>query len=121
MRNSNKSHRIKRDTLKRTEQVTPDDAVLNLLNENGSNLSKEKLVHFYLYFPEKESAKIADNKLRDLGFEVDCLKSADDKNWLCLASKEIKLNSAELTSLREKLENLTLKHGGFYDGWETEL
>ena len=98
-----------------------DEAVLNLLSKSKADLSKERRISFYLYFPDRAKAVIAENQLKKLGFEVECSQSYDEKNWLCLASNHLTLTYSTLTSLRKKLENIADKLGGLYDGWETGL
>ena len=101
--------------------ISPDEAVLNLMNDFNVDLSKKSMISFYLYFPTQEKAKIAENDLTNLGLEVECSQSSDEKNWLCLASKDLVPNFSSLNSIRKKLESIASKLGGFYDGWETGL
>jgi len=101
--------------------ISPDEAVLNLLSKSKADLSKERLISFYLYFPDQPKAVIAKNELKKLGFEVECSQSYDEKNWLCLASNHLIPTDSVLTSLRKKLEHLAEKLNGNYDGWETGL
>jgi hypothetical protein len=102
-------------------QSNPDEAVLNLLSTSRADLSKRRLINFYLYFPTQEKAKIAGNELTNLGLEVEYAQSSDERNWLCLASKDLVPSFSSLNSIRKKLESIASKLGGFYDGWETGL
>ena len=101
--------------------TNPDEAVLNLLSKSKADLSKERRISFYLYFPDRAKAVIAENELKKLGFEVECSQSYDEKNWLCLASNHLIPTYSVLTSLRKKLERIAQKLDGNYDGWETGL
>lgn len=115
----NRAKRVEKNPVKRIEPFTPDTAVLNLMQKNGADLSKERLVHFYLYFPDKENARAAEAELKKSGYEVDCSKGSE--KWLCLASRKIIPSNTALTSLRKKFEALANQLSGLYDGWETEL
>lgn len=97
--------------------TNPDEAVLNLLSKSKADLSKERLISFYLYFPDQEKAVIAETELKTLGFEVECSQSSDEKNWLCLASNHFRPTYSILTSLRKKLEHIAERFDGNYDGW----
>ncbi len=101
--------------------TNPDEAVLNLLSKSKADLSKTRLISFYLYFPDEEKAKEAERELKKIGFEVECSQSYDKKDWLCLASNHLTPTNSTLTSLRKKLEIIADNLGGFYDGWETGL
>lgn len=101
--------------------ASPDEAVLNLLGKSKADLSKKRPISFYLYFSDQAKAVIAENELKKSGFEVECFQSSDEKNWLCLASKNLVPNFRSLNSIRKKLESIAGRLGGFYDGWETGL
>lgn len=125
MKNSsrNKRKRIKDKPAKKLVEIpSPDEAVLNLLRSKDINLSKPRLVHFYLYFPSQEKAESAASELNKASFEVEVIEPLEIREgWLCLATKEILLNDLTMTNLRKKFDNLTRKFNGKYDGWETGI
>lgn len=107
---------------------TPDEALLNLLQRSNANLSKPRLVHFYLYFPSQQKAEAAKTELsessfgNDASFEVDISEPLEgSQEWLCLATREVFPNASSLKSIRKKLEILAHKFDGIYDGLETGL
>jgi len=103
------------------EIPSPDEAVLNLLSRSNADLSSERTVYFYLYFHTEEKSRMAEMKLRELGFTIETLEPSGKKEWLCLIYKNVIPNSATLTSIRKKLEHIANKFDGNYDGWETGL
>ncbi len=118
----NKRNRARKTAYKpsvKNNPITPDEAVLNLIYRSNADLSKQRLVNFYLYFPTKENAEIAAVELIDLEFTIDCIDSSGKKDWLCLATKELVPNLKNLTSIRKILERIASKLNGVYDGWET--
>jgi len=115
-------HRLPDKPKKEFRPLDPDEAVLKLLHRSSADLSRQREVNFYLYFPMKEAATNARNELVSLGFTADCCKSeGGTKDWLLLATKQVIPRLADLTSIRKYLECLADKFGGVYDGWETEL
>ncbi len=101
--------------------ITPDSAVINLMNKYNADLTKTRQIQFYLYFPTETNAFIAKCELIASGFSVEMDKSASDSQWLCLASKEMVADDKELTKLRRYFIKLARNLNGNYDGWETEM
>ena len=121
---SNKNKRVRRDEGTKISDpvyLNPDTAVLKILHSSSADLSKNRTAWFYLYFPDEAVAEKAAVELKDQGFSVECAKSAGSVQWLCLAEKDIVPDISVLTEMRIMLENLALKFGGIYDGWETSL
>lgn len=99
-----------------------DQLALNNLEEKfGFTLEGERLVDFYLYFPEEYQALHAAASLINLQFDTELSYSEYDKLWLCLARKRINMTDDRLTDLRNWIEELAEKNGGKYDGWETMI
>ena len=101
----------------------PNEAVINLLKNSHTDLSKRRPIDFYLYFPTEEKARKADAILTCLGFEVECSQSTwkQDNNWLCLATRKIRPDVGTLTLTGNTLERVAYRLDGYYDGWETML
>jgi hypothetical protein len=74
---------------------------------------------FYLYFPRREQAQAASDRLRVDGFEVDVRLGADDASWLALA--EADLDEDEFERAVRRLTVLAEELGGEYDGHERAL
>jgi regulator of ribonuclease activity B len=78
-------------------------------------------VRHFLYFPSAKTSKAVADQLSTKGFTVECRKSAEGKNWLVLAGHTVSLDSPDLDSVRETLEQLAQEHSGEYDGHEVEV
>jgi hypothetical protein len=71
----------------------------------------------YLYFPTAKKAQPVATELRKRGFEVEGRPSADEKNWLVMASHAVTAGE-EVDRIRDSLEQLAEQHAGTYDGSE---
>lgn len=94
-------------------------AVLRLLERFDKHLEDRHRVDFYLYFPSQRKAEWAKDELLCLGLTAELTRS--EKRWLCFASKQIVPTLKALTGLRMVLEDVALRCGGEYDGWETAI
>ena len=101
--------------------ANPDAAVMTVLRRLDSNLDKPRRVDFYLYFATKADAERARIELVGFGFSVQSHRAATSSSWLCLSSKEMAPDQAELMRWRKKLTQLAGEFGGTFDGWETEI
>jgi regulator of ribonuclease activity B len=106
---------------RKKEQPDLDLQVLDQLKKAGADLSSIHDLEFYLYFPTEAAAREAANAVKDEGCEVKVRLGADDKNWLCYATKRMVPNHAELVRQRERFNEIARKGGGEYDGWETAV
>lgn len=100
-------------------KANPDAAVLAELRKLGTDLSKRRVIQFYLYFPAMENAERARSELIALGFSVECHKSATGSKWLCSAAKEMLPQFTNLNAMRLVFEQIAARLDGEYDGWET--
>jgi hypothetical protein len=98
-----------------------DQQTLDQLKKAGSNLKKVHPVDFYLYFPTEAKARAAAPSIRKEGCTLVIRLGADDKNWLCLATKKMLPTHSELARLRKRFETICAKYGGEYDGWEAPI
>lgn len=117
-----KQERVRKRQNDKLEYFNPDDAVLKLMNKFNDVPSDKRPVYFYLYFPNQDKAKAAEEELINLDFLVDCIEPLEgETDWLCLAEKSMLPSLKELTPIRNKLERLAQRLSGKYDGWETEM
>jgi hypothetical protein len=86
-------------------------------DRRGEGLPEPKLTH-YLYFDTRATAEAAGEAIKTRGFDVDVLKSADDKQWLLLAVGAVPVDENTIEDSRGYFENLAGSLGGEYDGWE---
>lgn len=90
------------------------------LRKVGHGTRKEIPLSFYLYLPNKKSAKACEPILTKEGLEVEVDKSAaNDGNWLCLCHRTMKPSAKELERIGQRFIELAEKHEGQFDGWET--
>lgn len=99
------------------KKLDPDEAVLTELNKVGSDLSKPHGIEFFLYLPSEADARQAAEQLTVDGFEVEVSQAAEGSDWVCLATKTMVPNLADLQQIRLKLERIAAATGGVYDGW----
>lgn len=86
-------------------------------NREMSQISRGpgRAARHFLYFPNKQDADCAGERLRTCGVSVEIRKSAGD-DWLVLGTKD-----SEAEQAREEMEALAAEFHGEYDGWEMTL
>jgi hypothetical protein len=90
------------------------------LQNAGINLAKEIPLSFYLYVPNRKAAGTCEPILVKEGLEVVIEKSAaNDGKWLCLCHGTLIPTAQNLERIGQTFVNLARKHGGEFDGWET--
>ena len=80
-------------------------------------LAEPKLTH-YLYFETRATAEAAGEAIRMRGYDIDVMKSADDKQWLLLAVGAVPVDEDTIDDSRGYFDGLAGSLGGEYDGWE---
>ena len=102
------------------EEPTADEKTLTQLREAGSDLSKPHEIDHWLYFPAQAPAQAVAKELAAKGFSsVSVAKSKNE--WQVKAHNRMVPSSAAVASTTKILESLAAKHGGEYDGWETQV
>ena len=99
----------------------PDQEVIDQLAKVHSDLRQPHSLDFYLYLPTKAKAASAAFQLCEHGYNSVVKRDADGKNWLCLATKNIIPDKLRIHEAQERMRALAAKHGGEYDGWESEV
>ena len=87
-----------------------DQSVLEKLLELGSNMTKPHQIDFFLYFPTKETARLAAKVIEKDGFEVDIQPGEKGEQWLCLAMKKMVPEYKELTKISDSPPILVEKY-----------
>ena len=96
--------------------------VLEQLRENGSDITMPHKFEFYIYVATKNAADKAAEKIRNSGFSgAKVTRSASGSGWLCLASKKIVPEQADLADHASFCEQIAAALGGEFDGWEAEI
>jgi hypothetical protein len=83
----------------------------------GAESSEQPMRHF-LYFPTKQDAERAGERLRGRGFLVEVRRGAGGEDWLALATRDPPGSGEEMEQLRDEIEALAGELHGEYDGWE---
>ncbi|HEY2116497.1 MAG TPA: ribonuclease E inhibitor RraB [Candidatus Angelobacter sp.] len=98
-----------------------DQALLELLEVGGSDLSKPHEIDFFLCFPLKPTARFAARLIAQAGFRTEVTKE-EDAGWLkwdCQATKIMVPKTAALKRIRFTFSLIALLCLGKYDGWQT--
>jgi hypothetical protein len=98
-----------------------DDRVALEQLRSFSNVDAVHTVFYYLYFPNEQGAMDVSRILRDQGFAVEQRMSADEINWLVLATNRVLPTEAAISAMCEHLERVAIEHQGRFDGWEAEV
>lgn len=108
---------------------TSDAAARDLIGEprQSTRLSRISVDH-YLYFPTREQAERAADRLTRMGYTVRCEERGNDQegvgeqSWLVLASHFlVPDDSLALDRISDELERLADAEGGEYDGYERDV
>ena len=99
-----------------------DKKVLMQMLERGADLTRERHVVHYLYFPSNEARDIAEHKLHQNGYKS---KHGVDYGEIrpksLIAERTGLINEAVVEKERELLTDIAEADGGEYDGWEAAL
>jgi hypothetical protein len=93
--------------------------VVASLRKAGLSVAEPVALSFYLYLPTKKAARACQPVLEAEGLEVEIDKSAGGEQWLCLCHRTFKPAHKSLARIGEVCLDLARKHGGQFDGWET--
>ncbi len=95
-----------------------DARVIELLRQNGSDLTKPHRIDFFFVLPTRPSAESLAKEVQSLGFSVIGIKRLRDSLlWELQAQR---LSVPELASMRlttVQLTALAAQFGGEYEGW----
>ena len=104
------------------EGETPDEhdvEILETLEEHGEDLSEPREIRVDLLFPDEDAANAAEEELTELGYEVATFEAAgEEEQWSLRATRELRVDHANVTGFRHRFEELAARHDGEFDGWE---
>ena len=92
-----------------------------MMRRKNINTSNKRIICFHLYFPSYNNAESAESDLLRMDFTIQSLDRSDNKDWLCLAQKELVPDSNILKSIRRKFEKIAEKYDGLYLGLAYEV
>jgi hypothetical protein len=95
--------------------------IIEELRRLESDLTKAHSMDFYFYFSTENIASEVARQLSTEGFATEVRLGADEKNWLCLATKGMVPDESALNSLGTSFQNLAESYRGEFDGWESEV
>jgi hypothetical protein len=102
--------------------MSKDATAIEQLSAAGADLRVPHTVLHYIYMPVRESAALVARELRQRGFQTEERLGADNVNWLVLATHQIVVSEATMSSTRRDMEALVEENGGGeYDGWEASV
>ncbi len=89
---------------------------------HGADLSKERHVVHYLYFPDDAARAVAEYQLQDQSYETrHGVDYGNDRPKSLIAERHGIVNEAVVDNERELLTRVAEANGGEYDGWEAAL
>jgi hypothetical protein len=99
-----------------------DQKVLAQMLGHGADLTRERHVVHYLYFPDNITRTTAQDKLDREGYETrHGVDSGGTRPKSLIAERTGIVNDDVVNKERELLTNLAETDGGYYDGWEAAL
>jgi regulator of RNase E activity RraB len=99
----------------------PDAETLEELVRAGSDLALPHEIEFFLYLETRAEADAIARQLGTEGFAVEVRPTETDGCWLCLATRTMRPELAQLRLLRDRFTALAETSGGAYDGWGTTV
>jgi tetratricopeptide (TPR) repeat protein len=98
------------------------DKVRAQLTDAKFDISQSADLHFYLSLPNREVAESCVGQVREsLGLEASAEEDASELGaWLCHARGTLVPESGRLAAIGNLMLDLARKHGGEFQGWDTE-
>ena len=90
----------------------------------GDELTAQRDVNFSVLFEAEANADSYAAEMREAAFEVqvdECLKTYDIPAWEAVTTAHIVPSYDRITALSDLIASIATSHGGFPDGWATEL
>lgn len=94
--------------------------VLQILTDNGDQLTQPRRVDHWLYFADRAAAERFRSYAAQLSFEVEAL-SPSDAEWKLHIYRTNLVDQDSIDELTTQLCELADEFEGRYDGWETEV
>jgi len=91
------------------------------LEKRGDRLEVSRDVDHLAYFPTREHATVAAEKLQNLGFRTDDVKRSEDEEhrWVLEFHRFDSLANGRPDEFCAEIQNIIRQYKGFYDGWGT--
>jgi hypothetical protein len=105
----------------RNDPASQDRQVLDMLAEQGVDLSRPLTIVNYLFFPDERASRGAGRIIEQALFEASILRPneySSDPEWTIEAAQERLLSDESLTRMRDLFTAVAEGFGGEYDGWE---
>lgn len=100
-----------------------DLAVLEQLRQHGADLAEPRHVIHFLYAPSESAARELSAAAAARGFHGQVREPLPDDpgRWTVVCETEAVLSRDFVRASTDFFENLALRHGGTYDGWEAAV
>jgi hypothetical protein len=102
-------------------QITENDLIRELLKRNGDNLTAEREIDHWAYFPDRASRDSFINKALNLGFMLRA-RIKPEKNNPSYGAQVYTVGRPSFPEVDQQnlaLFDLAAMLGGNYDGWDT--
>ena len=102
-----------------SNNLDDDEKVLEALEANGSILSREHRIDFFLYFKDEAQAREADAEIRAAWPKLESRieKAAESDEWIVAYTARMVPELATLRTMRATFEST----GADYDGWGADI
>ena len=91
--------------------------VLDKMRSLGWDMSEQRSLENFLYFPTREEAERASIKIISLGYEVEVKPGVQGADWLAQANRRQVPTIETIRAMRTELTSIAQADGGQYDGW----
>lgn len=99
-----------------------DAAVLAQLSAHGADLTKSRVIEFFMWMPDEDKANQAAARCQVLGFEAQVAPPPEGfQSWSCNVSKTMIPELAAIKDVAMNLTRIASDLGGQYDGWGTPV
>lgn len=99
-----------------------DAQVIENLRQNGDDATKVHDIDFYLVFTRQSDATATAEEVRLLGYEVVGVnQTSSAKQWEVHAKRKMVPELGAMQATTRALQALAEAHGGYYDGWGTNV
>lgn len=99
----------------------PNDAdgdALRNLQADGFDLTKPMEIDFPVAAPTEAACKAIAAAAESAGFTTTCVEE-EDHEWTCWCTKIMAPQYKDIIAVQKQLDELSIPHGGYSDGWGT--
>jgi hypothetical protein len=94
-----------------------DQTVFLQLQEAGADLDLPREINWFLVFADEAGARLADEPLRELGYDVEIHREDDGAAWTVTASRVTVVSLGYVVEGSAWFSAFAANHGADFDGW----